>query len=77
MYLRVMAQGLEMSDALDRVGDGFFVDDTALSESDREAEAFFDNAFEDLKLDIAHQADTDTAVQVVPFDVQLWVFDLE
>ena len=77
MHLRVVSERFKVSDALDRAGDGFLVDDTALTEVDRKAESFFDDALEDLELYLAHELHLYLAVPLVPHDLELRIFGFQ
>ena len=52
-----MSERLKVSDALHGRGDGLPVDNRAGAEVDRELEAVEQYAFEDFRLDFAHEAD--------------------
>ena len=57
--LCVVAQGLEMADALHGVSNGLLVDDPGGSELDLHVEAVLDQALQDLPLDLTHDLDSD------------------
>ncbi len=77
MHLGVMAQGLVVAHALHRVGDCFPVQHPAAVDLHLHAEAPGDEAFQDLRLDLPHEAHVDLLQPLVPGDAQQGVFLLQ
>ena len=77
MHLGVVAQGLEVADALDGAFDGLPVEHAPGVQLDAGVEALEHEAFEDLRLDAAHELDADLPRLGDPDDVQLRVLLIE
>ncbi len=72
-----MPQRLEVTDADDRRGNGFLVDDVALVEGHVHAEPLGDQMGQHLELHFAHELHMDLAQRFVPYHAQQRVFLLE
>ena len=73
MHLRIVAQGLKMAHTLHRVADGLLVQDSPGVQLDVHVEALFYQAFQHLRLHLAHQLHADLRKPLVPADMQLGV----
>ena len=71
MHFRIMAQRLKMPHALHRFFNGLFINDIPLSEHHQHMEPFFDQALEDLGLDVSHDLDMDFPQPLIPYYVHL------
>ena len=74
VHFGVVAQGLEMADALHRVGDGLFVEDAPRPEAHRQPEPLPDQPLEHIQLHLAHHLQLNLLQGLVPDNVQLGVF---
>ena len=70
MHLRVVAQRFKMADALHGGFDRFLINDAALAEGDRHAEAVKKHRLQHFALYVAHQPHLDFAEPFVPNDAQ-------
>ena len=77
MHLGVVAQRLEVPDALDGVGDGLLVNDAALAERDGEAEAVGYESLQNFQLHLAHQLGVQLAGRFLPHDAEHRVLVLQ
>ena len=73
MHLRVVAQGLKMAHTLHGVGNGLLVQDAPGVQLDVHIEALLHQAFQYLRLHLAHQLHADLRKLLVPANVELRV----
>ena len=71
MHLRIMAQRLKVPDAFHGGGNGLAVGNAAGIDRDLPAEAFRDQAFHDLKLNLSHELKLKLPELLVPCNVKL------
>ena len=74
MHLRIMAQRLKVSHALHAIRDGLPIKDPSFIQFQIHIEAFLHQAFEDLRLDLAHELQLDASVPFIPAQMQLGIF---
>ena len=77
MHLGVVAQRLEVPDALDGVGNGLLVNDAALAERDGETEAVGYETLQNFQLHLAHQLGVQLAGRFLPHDAEHRVLVLQ